>query len=150
MARPRLCYIKWHGHSRFCHRFPNKRNFMQNRVYFRPRFDLLGSNVTLTYDKQGQATAHFTLKCPKESKSNRVTIVDLFQNDGAICPIAALRNWDSGCMHAPNLPFFRFQDGTPLTGAKMNSILDKTLGLYTTNGLANSPHTHFASASLPS
>ncbi len=98
---------------------------------FDPDFDLLGSDVSITYDRQGQATAHFTLKCPKESKSSRATTVDLFQNDGAICPIAALKDWDGGCRHAKHLPFFRFQDGTPLTGAKLNCILDKTLGLYT-------------------
>jgi hypothetical protein len=98
---------------------------------FDPDFDLLGSSVTFSYDNKMQVTAHFTLKCPKESKSSKVTTVDLFQNDGTLCPIAALRNWDKGCPHAPQLPFFCFEDGTPLTGAKMNTLLDKTLGLYT-------------------
>jgi hypothetical protein len=103
----------------------------KNESTFDPDFELLGRNVPFSLDNSGQATAHFTLKCPKESKGNKVTIVDVFQNDGPLCPITAIRNWDRGSTKDPNLPFFRFSDGTPLTGAKLNLILDKTLGAYT-------------------
>jgi hypothetical protein len=98
---------------------------------FDPDFDLLSNDVSFSTDKLGKVTAHFTLKCPKESKDSKVTTVDLFQNDGPLCPIAAIKLWTNGTIQKNNLPFFRFQDGTPLTGAKMNLLLDKTLGLYT-------------------
>jgi len=98
---------------------------------FDPDFDLLEKDVSFSTDRQGKTTAHFTLKCPKESKDSKVTTVDLFQNDGPLCPIAAIKHWTNRIVHKRNLPFFCFDDGTPLTGAKMNLLLDKTLGLYT-------------------
>jgi hypothetical protein len=60
---------------------------------FDPDFELLDNNVSFSTDKQGQVTAHFILKCPKESKDSKVTTVDVFQNNGPLCPIAALKLW---------------------------------------------------------
>ena len=72
-----------------------------------------------------------TLKCPKENKSNIATTVDVFQNDGPLCPVQALTDWGGIKPENLKLPLFRFADGTPLTGAKLNKILDLTLGRYT-------------------
>jgi len=98
---------------------------------FDPDFDLLGRNVTHSIGKNGNRTLHVVLKCPKESRSKVCTIVDVFQNDGPLCPLKALDQWDRHVSHEPDLPFFRLENGSPLTGAKLNSWLDKTLGQYT-------------------
>jgi hypothetical protein len=71
------------------------------------------------------------LKCPKEAKTKTPVVVDVFQNDGDLCPVAALKDWASRTNHTADLPYFRLQNGTPLTGAKLNNWLDKTIGRYT-------------------
>ena len=98
---------------------------------FDPDFDLLGKNLTHTRNETGKLTIHVVLKCPKESKSKAVTTVDVFQNDGPLCPVAALKKWNDQLCAADDLPAFRFENGTPLTGAKMNILLDRTVGRYT-------------------
>ena len=98
---------------------------------FDPDFELLAENVTLRTDKQGNTTIQVTLKCPKEAKSNIPTTVDVYQNNGPLCPVLALRQWGGLKTSNKKLPVFRFQDGTPLTGVKLNRILDQTLGKYT-------------------
>jgi hypothetical protein len=98
---------------------------------FDPDFDLVGKNVTHSQDSQGKTTIHIVLKCPKESKSKTVTTVDVFENNGPLCPIDAMRKWNKNIDRDKNLPVFRFENGTPLTGAKMNILLDKTIGRYT-------------------
>jgi hypothetical protein len=97
---------------------------------FDPDFELLTENVRLRPAGAGK-TIQVTLKCPKENKSNIATTVDVFQNDGPLCPVQAFTDWGG---HKPGnlkLPLFRFADGTPFTGAKLNKILDLTLGRYT-------------------
>ena len=98
---------------------------------FDPDFDLLGKNVRISKCQAGKETIHVTLKCPKESRSKNPTIVDIFQNDGPLCPIAAMNEWKRNSCYDPDLPAFRFHDGTPLTGAKMNILLGNTLGRFT-------------------
>lgn len=98
---------------------------------FDPDFELLSRNVTVSKGGNGKETIHVTLKCPKESKTKAATTVDVFQNDGPLCPISAMNAWNRTLIHDPDLPLFRLHDGTPLTGAKMNIFLDKTLGRYT-------------------
>ena len=98
---------------------------------FDPDFDLLGKNVSCSTDAMGKKTLHVTLKCPKESKSKVATIVDVFQNDGPLCPLAAWDLWHKESTHTPDLPMFRLKNGSPLTGAKMNFWLKKTVGRYT-------------------
>jgi hypothetical protein len=97
---------------------------------FDPDFELLTENVQFRPSSTGR-TIQVTLKCPKENKSNVATIVDVFQNNGPLCPVRAMTEWGG---HKPDnlgLPLFRFADGTPLTGAKLNKILEQTLGVYT-------------------
>jgi hypothetical protein len=98
---------------------------------FDPDFELLSENVNLRTSNNGSITIQVTLKCPKESKSNSPTTVDVYQNNGPLCPVLALQQWGGLKTGNKKLPVFRFQDGTPLTGAKLNRILDKTLGKYT-------------------
>jgi hypothetical protein len=97
---------------------------------FDPDFELLTENVRLRPANAGR-TIQVTLKCPKENKSNIATTVDVFQNDGPLCPVQAMIDWGGHKPENLKLPLFRFADGTPLTGAKLNKILDLTLGRYT-------------------
>jgi len=98
---------------------------------FDPDFELLTENVILNIDLHYRTTIQVVLKCPKENKTNVATTVDVYQNDGPLCPVAALRLWGGHNPLRAKLPLFCFQDGTPLTGSKMNKILERTLGLYT-------------------
>jgi hypothetical protein len=98
---------------------------------FDPDFELLAENVKLRTGAEGRKTIQITLKCPKECKNNVPTTVDIYQNDGPLCPVAALENWNRRALDSSKLPLFRFRNGTPLTGVKLNKILDKTLGVYT-------------------
>ena len=98
---------------------------------FDPDFDLLTKNVKYSTGKDGLTTVHITLKCPKESRQKAATTVDVFQNDGPLCPIAALKIWSGKARSGQNLPYFRLENGTPLTGSRLNNWLDKTIGRYT-------------------
>jgi hypothetical protein len=97
---------------------------------FDPDFTLLTSDVTLSEDA-GQEVLHFKLKCPKESRSATATIVDVYQNEGKICPIRAFKKWRFLKFRDPHFPLFRLESGTPLTGAKLNSIMKALLGPHT-------------------
>ncbi len=97
---------------------------------FDPDFTLLTKDTSLSFDA-GQEVLHIKLKCPKESKSAAATIVDLYPNEGKLCPIKAFKSWAGLKFRNPDLPLFRFESGTPLTGSKMNLIMKKLLGPYT-------------------
>jgi hypothetical protein len=97
---------------------------------FDPNFTLLTEDINLT-SSNGQEILHVKLKCPKESKSAAPTIVDIFQNAGKICPIRAFRKWYGLKHREKSLPLFRFENGTPLTGFKLNRIMKELLGPYT-------------------
>ena len=103
----------------------------KNETFFDPDFDLLDKDVSITSDKTGAKTIHVTLKSPKEAKTKLATIVDVFQNFGPLCPVAAFDKWGKTPAIAGNSPVFVFQDGTLLTGNRLNKILDTTLGRYT-------------------
>jgi hypothetical protein len=77
------------------------------------------------------------LKCPKESKSAAPTIVDIYQNEGALCPVKAFFTWHKLRFRETDAPLFRLENGTPLTGAKLNSIMSKLLGPYTDSSVGS-------------
>jgi hypothetical protein len=89
---------------------------------FDPNFTFLTKDLTLT-SKAGQEILHVRLKCPKESKTAAPTIVDVYQNSGKICPVRAVKKWLSLKHRQRGLPLFRFDNGTPLTGSKLNRIM---------------------------
>jgi integrase len=89
---------------------------------FDPDFTLLTEDVTFS-SNAGQDILHVRLKCPKESKTAAATIVDIYQNTGKICPIKAVKKWFFLKRREPGLPLFRFDNGTPLTGTKLNRIM---------------------------
>jgi hypothetical protein len=97
---------------------------------FDPIFTLLTDHISWSSDA-GQEVLHIKLNCPKESKSAAPTIVDIYQNDGSICPIRAFKKWFRLKPRAAKMPLFRWQDGTPFTGRKLNQIMKKLLGPHT-------------------
>jgi integrase len=98
---------------------------------FDPDFTLLASDVTWTTGKDNKTTIHISLKCPKESRSAAPTVVDIYQNDGPLCPIKAFLTWYRLLPREPQLPMFRDGNGTPLTGSKLNKIIKEFLKPYT-------------------
>ncbi len=97
---------------------------------FDPSFTLLTEDMTLSTDA-GQEVLHFSLKCPKESKTAAATIVDVYENTGKICPFKAFKKWCGLRQRERGLPLFRLESGTPLTGAKLNRIMKTLLGPFT-------------------
>jgi hypothetical protein len=98
---------------------------------FDPDFSLLAKDVTWNTDRQGKTVIHVSLKCPKETKTAAPTVVDLYQNDGLLCPVKAFFSWQKLQYRDPTAPLFRFKDGNPLTGGKMNKIVRTLLDPYT-------------------
>jgi integrase len=98
---------------------------------FDPNFTLLTKDVTWSTDKKGDTILHVCLKCPKENKTASPTVVDIYQNRGPLCPVKAFMAWRKLTHRDPDLPLFRNKLGTPLTGAKMNSIIHLFLDPYT-------------------
>jgi len=108
---------------------------------FDPDFTLLTRDVSWSKDEDDKTVVHFSLKCPKESKTAAPTIVDIYQNDGQLCPVKAFLSWYKLKHRDQSAPLFRFSNGTPLTGAKLNKIMaqcldpytDKTIGSFNTH-----------------
>jgi hypothetical protein len=91
-------------------------------------FELCGADLR---DQGGSLS--FTLKCPKEQKTAAPTVVDVFENGGQLCPLAAYRKWRKLTELQKDLPVFRWADGHPLTGKKLNGILADLLADKLTN-----------------
>ncbi len=66
---------------------------------FDPDFTLLTKDISLSLDA-GQEVLHVKPKC----KTAAATIVDLYQNDGRLCPIKAFKNWMCLKFRDPVLP----------------------------------------------
>jgi hypothetical protein len=102
----------------------------KNESTFDPNFTLLTEDVTCTRSV-GNAILHIKIKCPKESKSATPTLVDVYESTGPLCPVAAFRSWSEHKYRELGLPIFRLQNGTPLTGNRLNKIMKELLGPYT-------------------
>jgi len=98
---------------------------------FDPDFSLLTKDVTWSTDRQGKTVIHICLKCPKETKTAAPTVVDLYQNGGPLCPVKAFFSWWKLQHRDATAPLFRFKDGNPLTGGRMNKIVRTFLDPYT-------------------
>ena len=104
---------------------------------FDPDFTLMTEDVKLIGksmdDFQGQAL-QIKLKCPKENKTGQATIVELYETQGNLCPVKAFRKWTRIAKTIEGQPLFRKEDGTPVTGARLNKWLKERLGRMTSNG----------------
>jgi hypothetical protein len=114
----------------------------RNESTFDPDFTLLAEDVSCTL-VAGKTNLHVKLKCPKENRSATPTVVDVYENSGPLCPVSAFHNWAKLCYRERNLPLFRLESGTPLTGAKLKKVMKELLGPYT-----NADRGYFASHSF--
>jgi len=94
---------------------------------FDPHHTLLLQDVSLT-GQDGGRTLSIRLKCPKERRAGRPTVVDILETGGPLCPIRAYNRWATRNEGQDDMPLFRWKDGTPLTGRKFNCILKDMLG----------------------
>jgi len=93
---------------------------------FDPDFELLREDVT-TKQTGGKKTIEVKLKCPKENRNGQCTIVKVYETEGTLCPVKAFDRWNRMTKTKEDkTPLFREEDGTPLTGKKLNKVL-KTL-----------------------
>jgi hypothetical protein len=90
---------------------------------FDPDFALLGKDVKLKEGADGVLALEVKLKCPKESKSGKVVVVDIFASGGTLCPVKAFTRWQSKTTKTENMPLFRDNKGVPMTGSKINNYL---------------------------
>jgi len=98
---------------------------------FDPDFTLLARDIATSADKANKITLQVTLKCPKEARSAAPTVVDIYQNDGPLCPVKAFLAWEKLKLREPDLPLFRDESGAPLTSTKMNTTIRRFLDPYT-------------------
>ena len=117
-----VCALAFHGafriHELLC----------KAESFFDPQYTLLTENLTMSSDSSGKRILHVKLNCPKEQKNGKAVIVDVFESSDSICPVKAFTRWADRQRPTAGLPLFRQPDGTPLTGKKLNSILETLLG----------------------
>jgi hypothetical protein len=68
-------------------------------------FELLWRDVLERED-----SVSLVLCCPKEQKTVAPTVVDIFQNGGALCPVVAYRKWRRKLQPEPELPVVKYND----------------------------------------
>jgi len=94
---------------------------------FDPDHTLLGGDIKLVNSKGGGAL-EVTLKCPKECKDGKPTVVDVFESGGNLCPVTAYRKWAKVSKPEEGLPLFRDSNGSSMTARRFNSYLKTLLG----------------------
>jgi len=99
----------------------------QQESVFDPDHTLLGEDIRLVQTKTG-GVLEVTLKCPKENRDGKPTIVDVFESGTALCPVTAFRKWAKFSKPQHGLPLFKDKSGTPMTARKFNSFLHTMLG----------------------
>jgi hypothetical protein len=100
----------------------------RNISWYDPDYTLLRKDVHITEEKGGKAMVQILVKAPKESKTGAGTVIDIFQTDTAMCLTKATKKWWAATRNmSPDLPAFRLACGTPLTSAKLNTLLHKWL-----------------------
>ena len=93
---------------------------------FDPDFALLSEDVKVKQKGDGKVL-EVKIKCPKESKTGKAVILEVYETKGKLCPVKAFERWTSVSSAARGLPLFRNKFGTPITGAKMNKWLRSRL-----------------------
>jgi hypothetical protein len=86
--------------------------------------------VKIKEDLEGKKVLEVKLKCPKESKTGRTVLVDIYESGGTLCPIKAFTRWWDRTGKETKLPVFRDGNGVLVTGARMNSWLKLLLGKH--------------------
>jgi len=122
-----VCTIAFHGSFRI-HEILSR-----SETFFDPDFTLLRKDMTITHQRWGDGKTtevlQVTLKCPKESRTGRSTMVDVYETGGPTCPVKGYRLWNdrAGRCRDQDSILFRGQDGVPLTGRRFNAQLKQLL-----------------------
>lgn len=122
--------------------------------YFDPCFTLLSRDIRIKKIKIGKETEkiiQLRLKSPKEDKTGKEILVDIYESHGILCPVRAYEKWKKTNPPADkNKPAFRDETGTPLTGRRLNKILKECLGkhIHYTGGTVTSHSFRSGIASL--
>jgi len=91
---------------------------------FDPDFDLLGGDIRVARDHQSQdSLISVKLKCSKENKTGKAVIVEVHETKRTLCPVKAFTRWIERAHVEKDLPLFRKEDGTPVTGMAFNKWL---------------------------
>lgn len=120
-----VCTVMFHGVLR------GGEILSKHESTFDPNHTLLTKDVKINRTEHGKII-EITLKNPKES--GNITVVDIFESGGPLCPVKALLKWESINKPDTNLPMFRNKAGTPLTASKLNGYLKELLGKHLTDG----------------
>jgi hypothetical protein len=97
---------------------------------FDPDFALLGEDIKLKEGVDKVRILEVKLKCPKENRTGKAVIIDIFETGGTLCPVKAFTRWWNRTEQNKKLPVFRNKTGVPVTGAKMNQWLRLLLGKH--------------------
>jgi hypothetical protein len=116
-----IATVAFHGAFRI-HELLNKQE-----GEFDPDFALLGKDVRVKTEEAGTRRIEVRLKCPKENRSGKEVVVDIFESGGTLCPVKAFTRWQEKRQPEDGLPIFRDERGVPVTGKKMNSWLQTLL-----------------------
>jgi len=111
----------------------------RHEATFDPAQTLLGEDISTT-GQASQRILSVKLKCPKEKKAGRPTVVDVFEVGGDLCPLRAWDKWQWHKKKSTGYPVFTWSNGRPLTGRKLNSILGKLLDCRDKKGGKYSTH----------
>jgi hypothetical protein len=96
---------------------------------FDPDFTLLTEDVRLVEGRidDGGRKLEVKLKSPKEDKTGKAVIIEIFETEGVLCPVRAFEKWAKKTTFETGFPLFRAKQGWPLTGVKMNRWLKDRL-----------------------
>jgi hypothetical protein len=97
---------------------------------FDPDFTLLGKDVKLTtslIDGCERRRLSFYLKSPKEDRTGKTVVVDVYETFGSTCPVKAFRKWSKQANIQDDKPLFCSKQGKPLTGRVLNSNVKSLL-----------------------
>jgi hypothetical protein len=97
---------------------------------FDPDFELLAWDVRIKESGNGDKILEIKLKCPKENRTGKAVLIDIFESKGSLCPVKAFTRWQGRYNHEGNMPLLRDQKGVPVTGAKMNTWLKELLSKH--------------------
>jgi hypothetical protein len=100
----------------------------KNEQVFDKDFTLLTKDVKLMKDaKEDQHLLAVKLKSPKEDRTGKAVIVEVFETKGTLCPVKAFIRWRNRTAAESEMPLFRQESGVPLTSRQLNLWLKELL-----------------------
>lgn len=121
-----VCCIAFHGAFRI------GELLAKNQLSFNPIDTLLGNDIELKTSRIESREVKFIqlrLKQEKTNSSKSVTMVDVYEAPGPICPVRALEKWQAASnLTDKHLPAFRKTDGRAFTGRELNTYLSDFSG----------------------